>query len=248
MPHPARQRVIDELRDRLKQWESPRRATGAIVSSGYAALDRLLPEGGFRRGGLVECLEPAAGSGAGTLALAAATRATGQALRESTAGAGPLVVVDGQGEFYPPAAALAGIDLERLILVEPRNRQDQAWVWDQALRCPGVGAVLGWIGNFNQRTRRRWQLAAEAGAGLGLLICPASIRDEPCWAQVRLLVQPLVSSHVSPPGRRVRIELLRAASVATGVIVELDLEDETRDVHLDSPLATGAAVRRSARA
>jgi hypothetical protein len=244
MSSPSRQRVIDELRDRLKQWESPRRATGAIVSSGYAALDQLLPEGGFRRGGLVECLEPAAGSGAGTLALAAASRATGQASRESAAGAGPLVVVDGQGEFYPPAAALAGVELGGLILVEPRNRQDQAWVWDQALRCPGVGAVLGWISNFHQRTRRRWQLAAEAGAGLGLLICPASIRDEPCWAQVRLLVQPLVSPH----GRRVRVELLRAAAVASGLTVELDLEDETRDLHLDSALAARATVRRSARA
>jgi hypothetical protein len=246
MSCPSRQRVVDELRDQLKQWESPRRATGSVVSSGHAALDRVLPEQGFRRGGLVEYLEPAAGSGAGTLALAAANRATGEA--------GPLVVVDGEGEFYPPAAALAGIDLGRLILVEPRNRQDQAWVWDQALRCPGVGAVLGWIGNFNQRARRRWQLAAEAGAGLGLLICPASIRDEPCWAQVRLFVQPLVSPQVSSQqvssqqGRRLRIELLRAAAVATGMTVELDLEDETRDLHLDSSLATGAAVRRSARA
>jgi hypothetical protein len=235
-PHP---RVIDDLRTRLKQWESPRRAMGAIVPSGFALLDQLLPERGFRRGGLVEWLDPTAdsnsgGSGTTSLALAAAARATGEA--------GPLVVVDSRGEFYPPAAALAGIDLEQLILVHAGNRQDQAWVWDQALRCPGVGVVLGSIGDFNQRVRRRWQLAAEAGAGLGLLVCPASIRDEPCWAQVRLLVEPRISPH----GRRVRIELLRAAGMPAGASVELELDDETRDVHLDSRVATGAALRRSA--
>jgi protein ImuA len=236
--------VIEDLRARLKQWEDPRRTTGAIISSGHAVLDRLLPERGFRRGGLVEWLEPAVGSGTFSLALAAAARATGPA--------GPLVVVDSQGEFYPPAAALAGIDLEQLILVRTSNRQDQAWAWDQSLRCPGVGAVLGALRDFSQRARRRWQLAAEAGAGLGLLVCPVSIRDEPCWAQVRLLVEPLagplVEPLIGPHGRRVKVELLRAPGMPGGSSVELELDDEARDVRVDSAVAARAAVRRSARA
>lgn len=236
MPGKPRPSVVAELRSRLKQWESPRRTCGAIVSSGYPAFDRLLAERGFRRGGLVEYLEPADGCGAASLALAAASRALGEHA--------PLVIVDPSGEFYPPAAALAGIDLSRLILVRTRSRQDHAWAWDQALRCPGVGAVLGCVDRYSQRTGRGWQLAAEAGAGLGLLICPAALRDEPCWAQARLLVEPLVAAR----GRRVRIELLRATGAASGTTVELELDDETRDLHLAARLAAGANVRRSARA
>jgi hypothetical protein len=231
--------LLEDLQQRLRQLEAAHRplAIGRI-SSGYAALDRLLAERGFRRGTLVEWLEEEAGSGAGTLALAAA--------REACRTAGPLVVIDGPGEFYPPAAALLGVSLERTIVVRPKNATDEAWAFDQALRSNAVGAVLGWTGRLNQRTVRRWQLAAEASAGLGLLIRPARARSEPCWSEVRLLVTPLAAA--GKTGRRLRVEVLRMRNGSGGGVAEVELDHETRAFDLAPAVAVPTSVRRAARA
>jgi protein ImuA len=141
------------------------------ISTGSAALDRLLPAGGLRRGTLVEYLRPAAGSGAGMLALVAAR----EACRDGRA----FVVLDrpiptrsaseGErfGRFYPPAAAAWGIDLSAMLVLRPDNDADALWALDQALRCPGVGAVWATCDRLDVRDFRRLQLAAECGGTLG---------------------------------------------------------------------------------
>src|SRR5205823_11439094 len=100
-------------------------------------------------------------SGAATLALAVAARALQQG--------GACVVIDGTGEFYPPAADDLGIPLERMVVVRPDNPRIALWAWEQALRCEGVAVTVGWIGELSDRPFRRLQLAAEAGGGLGFL-------------------------------------------------------------------------------
>ena len=168
------------------------------LSSGCPALDRALPEKGFRPGTLVEWLSR--GEGDGTATLGFPRRRRGRAGR---VGGGAVVVLDRTGEFYPLAAVAQGIEPARLIVVHPGNKADHAWALDQALRCPAVAAVVAWPesldGKLDGRTFRRLQLAAEQGGGLGLLIRPESVRAQPSWADVRLLVEPLPSR--SPYGR-----------------------------------------------
>jgi hypothetical protein len=186
-----------------------------LISSGYAALDGILPERGLRRGTLVEWLEDGPGSGAGTLALAAG--------REASRDGGALVVVDrpeAACRFYPPAAAALGIDLERTLLVRPARAADEAWALDQALGSRGVGAVACWCGSKRRGTRdwRRWQLAAERGGCLGLFIRPSHTRAEPCWSELRLLV--------GRCDRRIQVTLLRSRLGVAGATVEWSLTDE----------------------
>ena len=83
--------------------------SGKAVSTGIEALDRLLPDAGFREGTLVEWLAESGSSD--QLALLAAAPALGSDR--------VLIVIDGEKTFYPPAAAALGIDLRRLILVRP---------------------------------------------------------------------------------------------------------------------------------
>jgi len=176
--------VVAELAQRVRQLERPRRAEGGdVVSSGHARLDALLPERGLRRGTLVEWLSTAAAAGAGTLALVAA--------RQAAERGGPIVVVDRAGNFYPPGAQRLGIDLARLIVVRPDNDADQSWVIDQALRTRGVAAVCAAIDRVDEHSLRRWQLAAETGDTLGLLVRPERVRHEPSWAELRLWVEPI---------------------------------------------------------
>lgn len=225
---------VETLRRQIARLERPRPQGGATpISSGCGPLDRLLPAGGFRPGTLVEWLAAGEGSGAATLALAAARRAC----REG----GALVVLDRRREFHPPAAVRLGVEPESLIVVQAGSEADHRWALDQSLRCPGVAAVLAWPEKLNGRTFRRLQLAAEEGGGLGLLIRPLAARQEPSWADVRLLVEPLPAEPSPGCKRRLRIHLLRCHGAASGRNIDLVIDDETHTVHQAARLADPAA-------
>jgi len=208
------------------------------VSSGCGPLDRLLPERGFRRGTLIEWLAAGEGSGVETLALGAAVGACGDGAA--------LVVLDRRREFYPPAAARLGIELQNLIVVYATGEADNAWALDQTLRCPGVAAVLAWPDKLDGRSFRRLQLAVEDGGGLGLLIRPPAARHEPSWADVRLLVEPLPAFSSGDFKRRLRIHLLRCRGGTDGRSVDVEIDDETHTVHLAPRLAAATNYRRAA--
>lgn len=294
-----RERLLESLREQMQRLEGGRAVAGRVTagpgdtgpgaagpgdtgwdergelfSSGCAELDRLLPEGGWRRGVLVEWLAATAGSGAGSLALLVA--------RQAASSGGVLVVLDRQGHFYPPAAAAWGVDLGRLLVVRPRQDSEELWALDQALRCPGVAAVWAALERLDWRAFRRLQLAAELGGSLGLLVRPARIRGQPTWSQVQLEVRPRMvpatgtvpgpsgaprpSAFLGPGGRRVCVELVRcrlggaSGGVGRSAAVELELDEtcgavrvasgrhETHPLHLAATLAHPAAARRSARA
>ena len=140
-------------------------------------------------------------------------------------------MLDRTGEFYPLAAVAQGIEPARLIVVHPGNKADHTWALDQALRCPAVAAVIAWPesldGKLDGRTFRRLQLAAEQGGGLGLLIRPESVRSQPSWADVRLLVEPLPSPSPYGRPRRMRVVLLRCRGGRGEQTVEVEIDHET---------------------
>ena len=244
----AAEQLVQRLRRQVQRHErrqrppEPRRC-----SSGCSALDQLLPVGGWVAGSLVEWLSSATGGGAATLALWAAH----QIAREG----GALVVMDRRQEFYLPAAAALGVDLERLIVVRASSEREELWALDQALRCTAVAAVWAQVGPQSSAALRRLQLAAEQGGGVGLLVRPARVRGQPCWSDLQLLVQPRVAQG---PVRRLRVELVRGRNVQTAGAVELEMDEvtgtvravrrahETHPLHLVTQLAPSAAGRRSA--
>jgi protein ImuA len=238
-PIQSRSRLIRALQEQIARLERGRRPAGdeAVVPSGCEALDRLLPQGGFRRGTLVEWLAAGDGSGSQTLAF--------YTVREACQEGGAVVVLDRAREFYPPAAARLGIPPDQLIVVCARNPADNTWALDQALRCPAVAAVVAWPEKLDGHTFRRLQLAAEQGGGLGVLIRPERVRHEPSWAAVRLLVEPLPCAAPDAP-RRLKVHVLRRPDHATGGSVEVEIDDETHPLHPTRKLARPADPRRAA--
>jgi len=210
----------------------PARGLPERVTSGGVALDRLLPGGGFARGTLVEWLGNS-GSSATTLAMLAARAACDEGR--------VVVVVDQQRRFYPPAASALGIRWEKLIVVRPTSRADLDWTLTQLLRCRGVASVVCWPESLNDRTFRRWQLAAESGSSLGFLVRPVVAARRPSWADLRLLVQAMPSDRHS----RIKVELLRSRGAEAGRAVELELNDETHTVHLAPALAAATSLRHA---
>jgi hypothetical protein len=155
--------------------------------------------------------------------------------REACREGGALVVIDRQQTFYPPAAAAWRIDLERLIVVHPQNARDELWAAVQALRSPAVAAMWAAIDRLDSRAFRRLQLAAQAGRTLGVLLRPASARDEPSWADVTLEASPLFivrsplygsrESRTTDHGCRVQVRLLRCRNGRAGGSIVLEIDD-----------------------
>ncbi|MFO0728619.1 MAG: hypothetical protein U1E65_32885 [Myxococcota bacterium] len=85
-----------------------------VIDTGIAALDHLLPDRGFPRGGISVI---AGASGVGRMSLAAML-----VQRETEAGR-PVAWIDAGGTLYPPALALSGARLERVLFVRARDEQ-----------------------------------------------------------------------------------------------------------------------------
>jgi protein ImuA len=248
---PCQHLQIEALRQQLARWEGTAwrqgaRCSGSLedpssldrlptLSSGCPAIDGALPEKGFRAGTLVEWLFSGEGDGTATLAFRAAAEALRAATRTGRGGA--VVVLDRTGEFYPLAAVAQGIEPARMIVVHPDSQADQTWALDQALRCSAVAAAVAWpesaAGKLDGRTFRRLQLAIEHGGGLGLLIRPESVRGQPSWADVRLLVESLPGKSPYGRPRRMRVVLLRCRGGRGEQTVEVEIDDETHPLPED---------------
>jgi hypothetical protein len=237
--------AIQQLTQQLRRYERTLQPTAdgnRVLSTGIAALDGLLPDGGISRGMLLEWLSEKTGGGAGTLAFTVAA----QLMRAD----GACVVIDPTASFYPPAIGKLGDHLQRIIVVHPANGGDALWALEQSLRCRGVAVVVCRLGQAFERqlhnhAYRRLQLAAETGGAIGLLLRPARYRVHPTWADVRLLVEPLPTAN-SSTGRQLQVELIHCRGRNCGGIVKLEIDDETGDVRLASELAAATNPARRA--
>ena len=242
--------VLEALAERIRALESGRRPGGEAVPLVLPLLDPLLADEPLPAGALVELVDAAEGAGGWSVALLLARdactdgRLRGTVMPREAASGKYLVLVDGRGCFYPPAAARLGIDLDRLLLVRPRDRPTLHTALELSLRCAAVGAVVGWCDRLRSAESQRLRLAAEAGGGLGLLLRPPGAGRDASFADLRLLVAPL------PPAgkeRRVRLEVLRRRGRAGQALV-LEIDDETGHVRLPAGLAAPAPEAPRARA
>lgn len=217
---------VNRLHDWLERFNRRVGGQHPVRSSGCEALDRLLPDAGFRGGTLVEWLGDGPASGVSMFPLMAARELQQTRSHERPGDPATLVVVDRQHRFYPPAAAAWGIDLAQTIIVRPATDQDELWAIDQAIRCPHIAAVLAWPDRIDTYALRRLQLAAEESGVLGLLVRPMSAAREPTWADLRLAV----SSRPSTKDWRWNVRLLRARGRFGEGEVILELDEERNEI------------------
>ncbi len=186
-----------------------------FFSTGFAALDRVLPDGGVARGSLIEVL--AEDDGVGTRSLATAIT------RVVCPPPAKIVAFDRSHEFYPPAAAGWGVMPERLAVVQTNDKAAELWAAVQSLRSRAVGAIWLSRDRLTSTEFRRLRSAAQEGGTLGMLFRPISMRGQPTWADLQLTVQ----SRSSQYGRRLSIEVTRSRSSISGRSVEIEWDDVT---------------------
>lgn len=163
-------------------WRGRTRLRGARGEpTGHAALDALLPDGGWPRGALSEILH--ARDGVGELQLVLPTLAALTRRGERVVMIAP--------PYAPCAVALAqrGVVLDQLVVLQPSSQQEALWATEQCLRSGAVGAVLAWPGRVDTTKLRRLALAAEAGGALGFIWRDVRAAHESSPAALRLVAQ-----------------------------------------------------------
>lgn len=149
-----------------------------MVATGQAALDALLPDGGWPLGRLTELLPEREGIGEVGLLVPALARLSCE---------GRWVVWVSPPHWpYGPALAAAGVDVSRVLVVRGKTLRENLWAAEQALGSGACGAVAVWAGEPDDRALRRLQLAAEKGRGLALLFRSPAAADQSSPARLRL--------------------------------------------------------------
>jgi protein ImuA len=155
------------------------------LDTGYAALNAVLPGGGWPQGALVEILQPQAGQH--EWGLVAPALAVLQA-----ASPGKLLVLAG-APCQPFGAALAArqLDMSRLLCVRAARGDGPALLWAtrEALQCADVAAVLAWLPDVRSAHLRRLQMAAQAHNKLLFVFRTPRAQQESSPAPLRLLVE-----------------------------------------------------------
>ncbi|MEJ0100552.1 MAG: translesion DNA synthesis-associated protein ImuA [Pseudomonadota bacterium] len=185
----------------LLQHPSLWRARGAVVSAGlptgFAALDAVLPGGGWPRRGLVEVITT--GSGHGELALWTPL------VRQLTNAESPrcCAFITPPFELFAPAWRATGAQLDRLLVA---RATEPLWALEQSLQSGACAIGFAWPERATMTELRRLALAAERGATLGVLIRPLRAAVESTVAVLRLMAR-RTATHL-------RLELLKGRGIA----------------------------------
>jgi protein ImuA len=221
-------RVISarELFETLGETKLKAHTASPPLVTGLPALDGLPPGGAFTSGAVHEVLSD---SGPALLLPLLIARA---AVKR-----GWVVWCDLNREFYPPAAAAVGLRLSRLLILQSMNAKEETWAATECLRCSGVSACIVATGHLSFLQARRFQLAAERGGGIGLLLRPIAAMSQPYAAATRWLATP------APGERKVQHELLKLVHGHGGRIGESVLLEVCRET--DHVRAISAVANRT---
>lgn len=199
------------------------------IATGFAELDKALPGGGWRSGTLTELLAEHHGTGEFSLLLPVLKSMTQQRLW--TALVHPPYLP------YAPALTNAGIQLDRVLVVDADNDKDTLWSAEQLLRAGLFGTVICWLHKTTPRQQRRLQLAAEAGRSWAVAYRPASAAkvNSPAALRMTLSVQQVQPGHKAnsnsnsnsnnvKPGHYLILDILKSRGGKTSQVT-IDTQD-----------------------
>ena len=159
--------ALDRLLETRRVWRGRQQSEPvAEQPTGHAALDALLPAGGWQLAALNEILLGQPGSGELQLLW-------------------PLLV-GAPAIPFAPAWQAAGVVLAQVTLLQVSGAE-RLWAAEQCLRSGSCGAVLCWPEQADDRALRRLQVAADSGQTLAFVLRDRRAADNPSPAALRLL-------------------------------------------------------------
>jgi hypothetical protein len=195
---------LDDLLSHPKIWKG----TGdgfkpEVIPTGFAALDRYLPGGGWPQKAITEIFVDRYGIGELSLLMPACVT------QQSVIWIAPPYIP------YAPALLRYGLRLERSLLVKCSDHpQDVLWAIEQVLIANFEAAVFAWIKTVSHTALRRLQLDVEEQNSWTVFFRPMSAlrQRSPAALQLRL------SGEGSRTSNGVRIEILKCRGGKPGVV------------------------------
>lgn len=185
----------------------PARPAAAAISTGYPALDAMLPRGGWPVGGITEIFCADDSRLVLPLVWPALARLS-QAKRWLAMIAPPNA---------PSRAELQaeGIDLGHVLMIHPHATSNGLWAVEHALRAGTCAAVLSWVNQADRHAMQDLRGAALAGNSCGLIFRPHWTMEQPGIDSLRLRV-------TATAAHGLYVELLeqRRNRAASGIFIE----------------------------
>lgn len=206
----------------------------AALPSGHAALDAVLPEGGWPGAALIELLLQQAGIGELRLL---------QPALEAIARRRSVVLV--QPPCLPQAAAWQGWGLapQQLLWIRTAQTADALWSAEQVLKNGSCGALLLWQQQVRPEALRRLHLAAQAADTLFWMMRPLAAAQDSSPSPLRLALRP------APGGLAIDVIKRRGPHLDGSLFIALpqaaiypdqNWTHATVDRHLPAPVAAGS--------
>lgn len=154
---------LDMLRRRIRALERPTAQHGRVLPFGVAEMDTYLPDGGLAQSTLHEI----GGGGPDEVpAACAASFAAGILARLPHS----VLWCSTGSDVFAPGLACAGLAPDRVIHVRPPDEAGVLLAMEEALRHPGLSAVLGELTRLPMTASRRLVLASEKSGVMALAL------------------------------------------------------------------------------
>jgi protein ImuA len=228
--------ALADLRRRIERLERPASFAHGVHPFGIAAIDAHLPAGGLARGALHETM----GGGADAVPAAAAALFTAGILARLE---GTVLWCAVGADLFAPGLACAGLAPDRVLYARAPDEKTVLLVMEEALRHPGLSAVVGELAKLPMTASRRLVLAAEKSGVMAVALrrrAEGKAEDASVTAAAtRWCITPLPAAPLETPGigrARWRVELTRCRG-GTPANWILEACDAQGFVHLPATLA-----------
>jgi len=211
----TKKELIDRLQKDILRWEGykpPPVGTRELV--GLGPVEGAFPNGVFPLGTVHELVcgntEQATACGGFVTGLLSVLMKNG----------GACLWIGLSGNLFPSALKAFGVEPDKVIFVNLSKNKDVLWVMEEALKCTGLAAVIGEVGEMDFKQSRRLQLAVERSQVTGFVLRNYSNKMGNTACAARWQIKPLPSEPVDGlPGLgfpRWQVELLRVRNGQPG--------------------------------
>jgi protein ImuA len=209
------QHIIQHLQQQILQWEGYKPPLpGQRNTLGLGPLENAFPNSVFPLSTVHEMVcassEQAAASGGLVTGVLSLLLQPG----------GVCVWIGRDRRLFAPALATFGVAPHQVIFISLGKDQDTLWVMEEALKCPGLTAVVCELRDMDFKQSRRFQLAVEHSRVTGFVMRNAAHKPGSTACAARWQVTPLPSADLNGlPGvgfMRWQVDLLKVRNGQTG--------------------------------
>ena len=189
-----------------------------VLPSGYRQLDKALPNNGWPTEGLTELLIRQFGIGELQILLPALANLSQRSPHW-------IVWISPPHVPYAPALYAAGVQLERILIIQPKTAKEALWAAEQCLKSQACSAVLMWPEkNIRPQAIRRLQVASKTNQTWQVLFRDLNAQKMPSPAPLRITLTPGELTHSKQSHQhQVRVEVVKRAGSWASPAFDLSL-------------------------